>query len=64
MVDINAQRRLASEAVLLYTETSASELRREQDIAQRRLERQFMLTDYAERSNKKQRRQIHRFKQQ
>ena len=64
VVGINAQRRPASEAVLLYTETAASKLKREQDVAQRRLERQFMHTDSAERPNKKQRRQIHRFKQQ
>ena len=61
---INAQRRPASEAVLLYEETAASLLKREQDVAQRRIERQFMHNDLAERPNKKQRRQIHRFKQQ
>ncbi|WP_428355986.1 RNA-binding S4 domain-containing protein [Methyloprofundus sp.] len=61
---INAQRRPAVEAVLLYEETAASLLKREQDVAQRRIERQFMHNDPAERPNKKQRRQIHRFKQQ
>lgn len=64
VLGINAQRRPAVEAVLLYTETEASHKKREQDVAQRRLERQFMHTDPAERPNKKQRRQIHRFKQQ
>ncbi len=64
VLGINAQRRPASEAVLLYKETQASILKREQDVAQRRVERQFMHTDPAERPNKKQRRQIHRFKQQ
>ena len=64
VLGINAQRRPASEAVLLYKETPASVLKREKDVEQRRLERQFMHTDSAERPNKKQRRQIHRFKQQ
>ena len=64
VLGINAQRRPASEAVLLYKETAASLLKREQDVEQRRIERQFMHTDPAERPNKKQRRQIHRFKQQ
>ncbi len=64
VLGINAQRRPATEAVLLYSETGASQLKREQDVAQRRIERQFMQTDPAERPNKKQRRQIHRFKQQ
>lgn len=64
VLGINAQRRPASEAVLLYAETEASVIKRQQDVAQRRVERQFMHTDSAERPNKKQRRQIHRFKQQ
>ncbi len=64
ILGINAQRRPASEAVFLYEETAASILKREEDVAQRRVERQFMHTDLAERPNKKQRRQIHRFKQQ
>ena len=64
VLGINAQRRPAVEAVLLYAETDASQLKRAQDVAQRRLERQFMQSDPAERPNKKQRRQIHRFKQQ
>ena len=64
VLGINAQRRPASEAVLLYKETPASLLKREKDVEQRRLERQFMHNDLTERPNKKQRRQIHRFKQQ
>jgi ribosome-associated heat shock protein Hsp15 len=49
---------------LLYSETEASIKKRAQDVAQRRIERQFMHNDSTERPNKKQRRQIHRFKQQ
>lgn len=64
VLGINAQRRPASEAVLLYSESEASVLKRQQDVEQRRLERQFMHNDLTERPNKKQRRQIHRFKQQ
>ena len=64
VLGINAQRRPASEAALLYSETEASILKRKQDVAQRRVERQFMHNDSTERPNKKQRRQIHRFKQQ
>ncbi len=64
VLGINAQRRPASEAALLYTETETSRLKRAQEIEQRRLAHQFMHTDTAERPNKKQRRQIHRFKQQ
>ena len=64
VLGINAQRRPASEAALLYAETEASILKRKKDVAQRRVERQFMHNDSTERPNKKQRRQIHRFKQQ
>ena len=63
VLGINAQRRPASEAALLYAETEASILKRKQDVAQRRVERQFMHNDSTERPNKKQRRQIHQFKQ-
>jgi len=63
VLGINAQRRPAPEATLLYEETEASRLKREQDRQQRREERQFLHTDPTERPNKKQRRQIHRFKQ-
>ncbi|HIG64683.1 MAG TPA: RNA-binding protein [Methyloprofundus sp.] len=64
VLGINAQRRPAIEAVLLYSETEVSIKKRELDVAQRRIERQFMHPDSTERPNKKQRRQIHRFKQQ
>ncbi|MCF7970347.1 MAG: RNA-binding protein [Methylococcaceae bacterium] len=60
---INEQRRPASEAVLLYSESEASSLKRAQDVAQRHAERLLMPYDPAQRPNKKQRRQIHRFKQ-
>ena len=64
VLGINAQRRPAIEAVLLYSETEVSIKKRALDAAQRRIERQFLHPDSTERPNKKQRRQIHRFKQQ
>lgn len=64
VLGVNAQRRPASEAILLYQETEASQLKREQAVRQRREERQYLHSEPAERPNKKQRRQIHRFKQQ
>ncbi|MBE0469411.1 MAG: RNA-binding protein [Methyloprofundus sp.] len=63
VLGINAQRRPAAEAVLLYSESEASRLKRAQDVAQRRAERLLMPDDAGQRPNKKQRRQIHRFKQ-
>jgi len=63
VLGINAQRRPATEAVLLYSELEASSLKRAQDVAQRRAERLLMPDEPAQRPNKKQRRQIHRFKQ-
>ena len=60
---INAHRRPAAEAVLLYKETPESIKQREQDIILRREERQFMHTEPGSRPTKKQRRQIHQFKQ-
>jgi ribosome-associated heat shock protein Hsp15 len=60
---INAYRRPAAEAVLLYKETPESIKQREQDIILRREERQFMHTEPSSRPTKKQRRQIHQFKQ-
>ncbi|BCG64435.1 MAG: ribosome-associated heat shock protein Hsp15 [Methyloprofundus sp.] len=60
---INAHRRPAAEAVLLYAETPESIKQREQDIIQRREEQQFMHADPSSRPTKKQRRQIHQFKQ-
>jgi len=63
VLGINAQRRPAAEAVLLYSESETSSLKRAQDVAQRRVERLLMPDEAAQRPNKKQRRQIHRFKQ-
>jgi len=64
VLGLNAHRRPASEAVRLYQETETSMAKRAQAIIQRREQRQFMQVDATERPNKKQRRQIHRFKQQ
>ncbi len=60
---INSQRRPAKEAVQLYQETPESRSNREQQIAHQR--ELSTLTDHGRerRPNKKQRRQIHRFKQ-
>jgi ribosome-associated heat shock protein Hsp15 len=61
---INSQRRPASEAVLLYQEDETSITRRREQIALQK--QQNALLDHSERErrpNKKQRRQIHRFKQ-
>ncbi len=60
---LNHQRRPAIEAVLLYLETENSKKLREQQQQQQKLEYQagFLQTD--KRPNKKQRRQIHSFKQ-
>jgi len=63
VLGINAQRRPAAEAALLYSESEASSSKRAQDVAQRRAERLLMPDEAAQRPNKKQRRQIHRFKQ-
>jgi len=64
VLGLNTQRRPAIEAVLLYQETEDSIATRAQAIIQRREQHQFMQIDASERPNKKQRRQIHRFKQQ
>ncbi len=64
VMGLNAHRRPAIEAVLLYQETENSIAKRAQEVIQRREQRQFMPIDATERPNKKQRRQIHRFKQQ
>lgn len=61
---INNQRRPAKEAALLYEETEASRLRRQQLIIQQKEERSP--SEHRERPhkpNKKERRLIHRFKQ-
>ena len=58
---LNAQRRPASEAVLLYQEDDASRLKREAEVARRRAEQGLGQID--KRPDKKGRRAIHRFKQ-
>jgi ribosome-associated heat shock protein Hsp15 len=63
VVAINSHRRPAKEAVLLYQEDQESFDKRQQQIIQQKEQR--ALTPYSEREhrpNKKQRRQIHRFK--
>ncbi len=65
IVGINSHRRPAKEAVLLYREDKASFDKRQQQIILQKEQR--ALTPHAERDhrpNKKQRRQIHRFKQE
>jgi ribosome-associated heat shock protein Hsp15 len=57
------QRKPASEAVLLYEESADSLARRQAQIAQRKTEQEF-LNQPETRPNKKQRRQIFRFKRQ
>jgi len=64
VIGINSHRRPAKEAVLLYQEDQDSINKRQQQIIQQKEQR--ALTPYSEREhrpNKKQRRQIHRFKQ-
>ncbi len=64
VIAINSHRRPAKEAVLLYKEDSESFNKRQQQIIQQKEQR--ALTPHCEREhrpNKKQRRQIHRFKQ-
>jgi len=64
VIAINSHRRPAKEAVLLYKEDSESFNKRQQQIIQQKEQR--ALTPHSEhehRPNKKQRRQIHRFKQ-
>ena len=60
ILGINAQRRPAKEAVLLYQEDEASLQRRLEQIAFKKASE--LSHPRAERPNKKQRRQIHRFK--
>ena len=60
---INSQRRPAKEAVLLYEETAESHAKRQQQVAQQREEKALFNQSHDQRPNKKQRRQIHRFKQ-
>lgn len=64
VLGINSHRRPAKEAVLLYEESQESHDKRQQQIIEQKEKRSLM--DHSERErkpNKKQRRQIHRFKQ-
>lgn len=58
---LNAQRRPAAEAVLLYQETPESQARRQELVAQKRQERELGILPDG-RPNKRERRLIHRFK--
>lgn len=60
---INHQRRPAKEAILLYEESTESHTKRQQLIAQQREERTLFDHRQKAKPNKKERRQIHRFKQ-
>lgn len=65
VVAINGQRRSAKEAVLLYLESAESLAKREQQMIQIREQRALLdFSVRAHKPNKKERRQIHRFKQQ
>ena len=61
VLGLNSQRRPAIEAILLYREDEASLKRRQESIALNK--DLYASAPQSERPNKKQRRQIHRFKQ-
>lgn len=64
IVAINSHRRSAKEAVLLYQEDPASINKRQQQKTQEKEQRAILpYSERENRPNKKQRRQIHRFKQ-
>ena len=64
VIALNNQRRPAKEAVLLYQETETSHKKRQQQIKQQREQRLLLpLEEMQHKPNKKQRRQIHQFKQ-
>lgn len=64
VVAINSHRRPAKEAVLLYQEDQKSIDKRQQQIILQKQQRALMNhTEREQKPNKKQRRQIHRFKQ-
>lgn len=64
VTDLNKQRRPAKEAVLLYQEEDASLEKRQQQIELHKQQQSLLRPSERERKpNKKQRRQIHRFKQ-
>lgn len=60
---LNSQRRPAKEAVLLYRETPESHAQRQAQVALQRERNALFELGREQRPNKKQRRQIHRFKQ-
>ena len=61
---LNAQRRPSKEAIMLYDEREESHAKRQEMVAQIREERSLNLHAETHRPNKKERRQIHRFKRQ
>lgn len=64
VTDLNKQRRPAKEAVMLYSEDEASAGKRQQQIELHKQQQALLHPSERERKpNKKQRRQIHRFKQ-
>ncbi|MBS4051863.1 MAG: RNA-binding S4 domain-containing protein [Methylomonas sp.] len=64
VTDLNKQRRPAKEAVLLYREDEVSATQRQQQMELHKQQQAFLHPSELERKpNKKQRRQIHRFKQ-
>lgn len=65
VTDLNKQRRPAKEAVLLYQERDVSREKRQQQIELQKQQKELMGPSERERKpNKKQRRQIHRFRQE
>lgn len=63
IIALNSQRRPAKEAVLLYQETPESHAQRQAQVALQRDQKALFEHGREQRPNKKQRRQIHRFKQ-
>ncbi len=63
VIDLSDQRRGAPEAALLYRETTQSIKRREEHAAQRKALGERDGAQQRQRPNKKQRRQIHRFRE-
>ena len=65
IIALSGQRRSAKEAVLLYEETAESLAKRRQQIIQQREQRElFDFNGHDHKPNKKDRRLIHRFKQE
>jgi len=60
---LKAQRRPASEAALLYEETKESYAKRQAQVEQKRAERELLGVQIEKKPDKKDRRLIHRFKQ-